>query len=248
MVAEVARSRQAQRDFLASAAHELKTPVTLVAGFARALSDGTARREGAEDDAVEYIQTESAHLVHVVDELFALAKLDADAGALVPAPCRVEALLHATARRFAGASLSRGVAIEVDCGSHIPLCVWDEEQVTSALSNLLGNALEHAGSDTIAVRACVSEGGVTIEVEDWGRGIPPGDLPHIFDRFYRGQSRRGDGHAGLGLALVREIAERHGGSVSVRSGVAEGTCFALTLPLVPPTAADSRVTGSEMTA
>jgi signal transduction histidine kinase len=249
MVAEVARSKQLQRDFVANAAHELKTPVALVVGFARSLSDGTAQRQGALDTAVGYIRTESEHLARAVDQLFALAKLDADVGALMHAPCRPDVLLQQTVARFSEQAMAQGKTIEVECGPDVPVCLWDEDRIASALANLFSNALEHSGSELIRARALHVGPTVVFEVEDWGRGIPAQDLPHIFDRFYRGCGRRGGGHAGLGLALVREIADRHGGTVGLHSRVDAGTRFTLTLPIDALNAAKTAVSPTaEMTA
>jgi signal transduction histidine kinase len=234
MVAEVARSRQLQRDFVANAAHELKTPVALLLGFARSVADGTAQREDAVDEAVEYIQTESEHLARVVDQLFALARLDADTAALRCAPCRPAHMLQQTVTRFREQALIRGKTIEMACEPDMPACSWDEDQVNSAFTNLLSNALEHArGGKTILVRGYRSGPDIIFEVEDSGEGIDPDDLPHLFDRFYRGRNRRTGGHAGLGLALVREVVERHGGAVRAESRAGAGSRFTLILPIQP---------------
>jgi signal transduction histidine kinase len=237
MVAEVARSRQLQRDFVANAAHELKTPVALVTGFARSLTDSTAQRDGAISEAVEYIQTESAHLARVVDQLFDLASLDADSGSTLRLPCQPDIILRQTVARFSGQTLAHGTTVEVECGPDIPVCLWDEQWVVSALTNLISNALEHSGGEVIRTRAFRAGPAMTFEVEDSGSGIAAGDLSHIFERFYRGRGRRVDGHAGLGLALVREVAERHSGTVEVQSREGEGTRFTLTLPLEDPSVA-----------
>lgn len=234
MVAEVARSRKSQYDFVANASHELKTPVALVAGFARSLTDGTARRDDAVAEAVEYIQTESEHLSRVVDQLFALASLDADAGAMIYAPCQPDTLLRRTFARFAWQARSRGIELQVTCDAPIPTCLWDEERIASALSNVICNALDHSGTTLIRARAVHHGAVVVFAIRDSGTGIPSNELAHVFDRFYRGGGKRADGHAGLGLALVREIMERHGGTVEVESTSGEGTCFTLGLPLQAP--------------
>jgi two-component system sensor histidine kinase ResE len=213
--------------------------VALVAGFARSLADGTARRDDAEVDAIEYIQTESEHLSRVVDQLFALASLDADAGTLVPAPCRPDQLLQQTVARFQRQGAWWGATVQLECPSDLPTCLWDEDQVASALANLIGNALEHSGSQTVHVRAARSPGVIVLEVVDRGCGIAQDDLPHVFDRFYRGRARRSGGHGGLGLALVKEVVEAHGGSVAVRSAMGEGAHFTLTLPVEAPAAGET---------
>jgi signal transduction histidine kinase len=232
MVAEVARSRQLQRDFVANAAHELKTPVALVAGFARSLADGTAQRDGATADAVAYIRSESEHLAQIVEHLFALARLDADTGALLLDSCRPDAIVREVAARFARPAMRCGTTVDVECEPDLPKCVWDRESIAAVLTNLIDNALEHSGAQYVAIRVESAGADVIIEIVDRGRGIAPDDLPHVFDRFYRGRAHRRGGHAGLGLALVREVVERHGGNATVISEVGVGTTFTLTLPIV----------------
>lgn len=235
MVAEVARSHQLLRDFIANAAHELKTPVALVAGFADALADGTAQRENALREAVSFIQAESQHLTHIVNQLFALASLDADPEALVLTPCQPSELLRQVVARFASQAREEGKTLSCACRDALPVCIWDTQRVTSALANLIANALDATeGGDAIVVQAAGDGNEVVLAVEDTGRGIAGDDLPHIFDRFYRGQaSTRSQGHAGLGLALVREVAQRHGGTVTVQSQLGHGTCFTVSLPRDP---------------
>lgn len=232
MVAEVARSQQMLRDFMANAAHELKTPVALVAGFSRSLSDGTAVRGDAVHDAVRYIQNESEHLAHVVDQLFALASLDADADALALCRCNPRVLLQQVVERFHGRAEEEGKTLSWEVHGALSKCLWDTHQVISALSNLVSNALDHSSSGgTIIARLYMQESVVIYQVEDTGSGIAPDELIHVFDRFYRGRGTvRSHGHAGLGLAMAQEIARRHSGTVTVESELGAGTCFTLMLP------------------
>lgn len=241
MVSEVARSHQLLRDFMANAAHELKTPVALIAGFSRSLTDGTASREGAVTDAVTYIRDESEHLSHVVDQLFSLASLDANADALYPRECDPAALLIAVLERFQPRAATEGKRLWWHPVSDLPACTWDTDSIVSALGNLISNALDHTQSGD-AVWAHIEVEGETCcyRIGDNGSGIRAEDIPHIFDRFYRGRdSRRQEGHAGLGLAIVREIIERHGGSVRVESTYGVSTEFILTLPLHVQSSAQS---------
>lgn len=232
MVAEVARSHQLLRDFMANAAHELKTPVALVAGFSRSLSDGTAERGDAVRDAVGYIQMESEHLAGVVDQLFALASLDADVDALALSPCHPEDLLAQVMERFGQRAVDEGTHLSAESSGPLPAGRWDGQRVMSALTNLVSNALDHTGPGaTITTRVYAEGNEIRFQVRDSGRGIPADELDHIFDRFYRGRgSSRSHGHAGLGLAMVQEIARRHGGTITVESRVGEGSCFTLSLP------------------
>ncbi|MGI8967552.1 MAG: sensor histidine kinase [Chloroflexota bacterium] len=122
----------------------------------------------------------------------------------------------------------------VEVISPLPRCYWDEERIASMLANLLDNALDHtrAGA-TIVLRLEERADEMVIQVEDSGAGIAAAELPHLFERFYRGRGRaRKEGHAGLGLALVQEIVQRHGGGITVDSRLGEGTTFVIRLPVV----------------
>lgn len=232
MVAEVARSHQTLRDFMASAAHELKTPVALLSGYARALEDGTAARGGAVEDAVRTIRQEGEHLARIVDQLFALASLDAEAETVTPRTCRPDLLAQEVGSTLRLHALNHGTTLSIDAPDTLPICVWDADRVQSALMNLAENALDYTGTGgAVSIAARALDDDIVFEVTDTGCGIVSDDLPHVFDRFYRGRnSVRRDGHAGLGLALVSEVARRHGGRVGVSSRVGEGTTFTLTLP------------------
>jgi signal transduction histidine kinase len=107
----------------------------------------------------------------------------------------------------------------------------DEQRLEQIVSNLLGNAIRHTPpGGLVAAGACAEEDAVRIEVRDTGEGIAPDDVPHVFERFFQGRSQNGEGGAGLGLALVKELTEAMGGCVEAISTPGEGSCFTVRVP------------------
>lgn len=223
-----------RREFVSNASHELKTPV---AGI-RLLADsaGMAAADGDTQGSAAFlsqISGEVGRLQHLVGDLLELSRLEA-----LPSPESTTDVRSAIENASAGhgaAAQRKGIMLGVDLSSIADDDVYvaaDPTDVAIALDNLLANAIHYtdSGSVTITVRATSDE--VMIEVADSGIGISPEHLSRIFERFYRvdeGRSRDVGG-TGLGLSLVRNAAERNGGSVSVASQVGAGSSFVLTLP------------------
>jgi two-component system, OmpR family, sensor histidine kinase MprB len=225
MLARLQDSQAQQRQLVADASHELRTPVTSLrtnvevlrdAGWAGSISD--ADRRALLDDVVE----QAEELGNLVGDLISLAR----DGEAPPASedVRLDELVAEAvvrARRHAPqASFSLLAEPSVVAGA--------PDRIGRAVNNLLDNAAQH--SDRVEVR--VGADG-TVAVRDHGPGIPEGDVPHLFDRFYRGATARGRPGSGLGLAIVRQVAESHGGSVRVESPEDGGARFVLTLPGAP---------------
>jgi two-component system, OmpR family, sensor histidine kinase MprB len=225
MLARLQTSQSQQRQLVADASHELRTPVTSLrtnvevlrdAGWAGSISD--ADRSALLDDVVE----QAEELGNLVGDLISLAR-DGEAPPATEDVRLDELVAEAVvrARRHAPqASFSLLAEPSVVAGA--------PDRIGRAVNNLLDNAAQH--SDRVEVR--VGADG-TVAVRDHGPGIPEGDLPHLFDRFYRGATARGRPGSGLGLAIVRQVAESHGGSVSVESPEDGGARFVLTLPGAP---------------
>lgn len=222
-----------QREFLADVAHELRTPVTAIEGFATALRDGTAQAPADRREAAAFIEQEAARLRELVRDLQLLTRLDLEPPVRT-APLDLGDLGREAVARFAGAARRAGVRLEPPEGAMPALA--DAESVDTIVSNLLANALAATPPGGRVRVRLVSEGGAPgLSVEDTGRGIPPEHLPHVFDRLYRVERSRarGDGGgSGLGLSIVRRLATRLGGRVTVRSAPGRGSAFTLLLPPV----------------
>jgi two-component system OmpR family sensor kinase/two-component system sensor histidine kinase BaeS len=134
---------------------------------------------------------------------------------------------------FSELAARRQVALEGCAGPDVDPVLMDAQMIGRVLSNLLGNAIRHTPSGgTVVVEASRSAQGVRVEIHDTGEGISAEDLPHIFERFYRGEKSRSrsTGGAGLGLAIAKGIVEAHGGRIGVESAIGQGTCFFFVLP------------------
>jgi signal transduction histidine kinase len=222
-------------------AHELRTPVTSIEGFAQALADGTARTEEDRREATAFIREEAARLRELVRDLQELTYLD-----LQP-EVRSEPLDLGDAARRAAARLAldahvKGVSLTA-AGDAAAL--GDPGHVDTILTNLVANALRATpAGGAVTLTAVAGRGEAGVAVRDTGTGIAPEHLPHIFDRLYRVQAgrERAAGGSGLGLSIVRRLATLLGGRVTVESAVGEGSTFTLWLPasaVAPP--APSRV-------
>lgn len=234
MASQVQRTNQVQRDFVANVSHDLRTPLTMIAGFSQALLDGTAPAEEIESLA-EVINTEAGKMQRLVDDLLQMTKLEAGLLMLDRRPVQTRPYVQAVIDRVAPpAQRDRGVTIENKVPASTPPIDVDPERFERALKNLLDNALQYTPVGGAVVVDAQSDGrdSVRIQVADTGVGISPEDLPRVFERFYRSDRSRErmSGHSGLGLAIVHEIVEAHGGTVGVDSELGTGTTVWIAVP------------------
>ncbi len=234
MVTRMQSSQKSQRHFVANVSHELKTPLTSIQGFAQAMLDGTADTPEAREQAAEVIYTESGRMHRMVLDLLDLARLDAGTADLKMSPLNISALLNAIMEKFSPMATKAGVTISVNVPANLPVLFADGDRLAQVFTNLVDNALKFTPADgTIKLQAEIVLGEMQVSVNDTGRGIPASALPHVFDRFYQADTSRSRGKhgAGLGLAIVSEIVQAHGGRISVRSQEGQGTSFVVNLPL-----------------
>lgn len=222
---QLARAREAERSFLLSVSHELKTPLTSIAGYAEALRDGAV----ASDDAAETISAEAERLARLVGDLLDLARMNRTDFAVHPTEIDLGEVAADAARRYQPQAASFGVALAA-CSEGPAPAVADADRVLQVISNLVENALRLTppGGE---VRVVAEPG--CVRVEDSGPGLAPDDREHAFERFYL-HSRYGKERpvgTGLGLALVKELTEAMGGSVEVESDPGRLTVFTVRLPV-----------------
>ncbi len=228
MSQSLARQETLRRNLMADIAHELRTPLTVMRGDLEALLDGVFEPT---PEALASLQEETLLLSRLVDDLRALAQAEAGQLRLERRPTDLAELLRGVVASFDLQAEGQGQTLSLDVPADLPPANVDPQRVRQVVANLVSNALRHAPkSGRVAVSAAAGGGSVQISVADDGPGIAAEDLPHIFDRFWRGGGVRVDG-SGLGLAIARELVRAHGGRIWVESAPGVGSTFHLTLPL-----------------
>jgi signal transduction histidine kinase len=222
---------RARREFIANASHELRTPLFSLGGFLELLEnedlDPATQRE-----FLETMREQIERLTKLATELLDLSRLDAGRMRVEIEPLDLASLAQTLASEFRAVAQGSGHVLEVADGS-APTAVGDEERTLQIGRILVENAIHHTPSGTsVRLSTARREGTALLVVEDDGAGIPPDDVPHVFERFYRVGGSAATG-SGLGLAIARELAGLMGGSVELRSG-AGLTMFMLVLPAASP--------------
>jgi two-component system sensor histidine kinase BaeS len=232
MSAELARANQTRRQMTADIAHDLRTPLTVIRGYAEALRDGDLPVTSA---TFETIYQEAEHLSRLVEDLRTLSLVDAGKLTLNCIEIPPRALLERAAAAYLPQAQHLGIMLDVDAAVNLPSVHVDPERLAQVLGNLVENALRYTSvSGRITLAARRQADAVQLTVRDTGIGIDPADLPCIFDRFYRGDDARetNEGESGLGLAIAKSLVEAHGGSISVISKPGKGSTFTITLPII----------------
>jgi signal transduction histidine kinase len=230
MAVSLAEAEILRRNLIADVSHELRTPLTIIQGNIQAILEGVYPLEMAQ---MTGLYDETRLLTRLVDDLHDLALADAGQLRLDRTPVNLSNLARTAVGQFESVAEAAGVKLTLEISEDVPEVLGDADRLAQVLRNLLSNAIRHTpagGQVTMRVERAGEQ--VTIEVADTGSGIAPEDLPHVFDRFYRGdksRSRRGGG-AGLGLAITRQLVTAHGGQIAVASTPGLGTTFTISLP------------------
>ncbi|HTV98891.1 MAG TPA: HAMP domain-containing sensor histidine kinase [Streptosporangiaceae bacterium] len=226
-MAEREASQEAARRFFADASHELRTPLASLRANAELYQQGALTSRGQVDEAMRRITLESQRMSGLVDDMLRLARLDQH-------PVRrselvdLTGLVEASAERARLSDPERAWRACVEPGLQV---TGDEELLRRAVDNLLANVRAHTPAGVLAtITAAAREGSVVVEVSDDGPGVPAGQLPRIFDRFYRGTATSGRPGAGLGLAIVATVAGTHHGTAEAALNEPSGLRVTLTLP------------------
>ena len=233
MIERIDSAFNAQRQFIADASHELRTPLTIICSELE-----FAKRRVADGETIESLQnslSEIDRLARMAESLLLLARLDSSTSLITFSPVRLDELLPECVQLVNKIAEQKGIQIKVHVDEAVEI-QGDSERLKSALLNLLDNAVKYSqtgGEVRVSLSILTSpDREAQITVADNGHGISPDDLPHIFERFYRASSNRGESSgSGLGLAIAQRVISLHSGDIQVASELSEGTVFTVNLPI-----------------
>ena len=232
LLARLDQAFELQRQFMADASHELRTPVAIMSGEAELALSRDERSTAELRTALVNIRHEARRLKRIVDDLFLLARANAGEQLLAPSSLYLGDLARECLQTVRSLAAAKDIALHYDGADELPY-IGDEALLRRMVMNLLDNAIKYTPSGgLVTLRATSRDGRYVVDVVDTGRGIPPEAQARLFDRFYRARVERDktDGGAGLGLAIAHWIAESHGGTITLVRSDATGSTFRIELP------------------
>ena len=217
-------SEKLQKTIFQNASHELRTPLMSIQGYAEGISTNVLKDH---ESAARIITTESKKMSDLVDEMLFISRMDENPVTEEDMTLiELRQIIEDCREEICIVGEKKGVVIieSLDGGKYF--IKGDEKQITKAISNVMSNGIRYA-KEKLALTGAIVDGIITIQVTDDGDGIAEADLPHIFDRFYKGEG----GHFGIGLAITKDIIENHGGTIEAEN-LERGACFTIKLPAV----------------
>lgn len=232
---QIEATDRSRRAFVSNVSHELRTPVAIIHGVAERLIDQEQRHEPIDSNGLEIVRRETEMLTRLIDDLFTLTRIEEHNLRLEREELSVASVSREAVRGLSDlAWTQRKVRVESLVPGDLPSVLADSTRVRQIINNLLYNALRHTpegGLIVIQGRQVADQ--VELSISDTGMGIPEEELKSVFDRFYQAErSQRGREGSGLGLNIVKQLVEAHGGRISAESIVGQGTTFRFSLPIV----------------
>lgn len=237
LVRDITRERELERmksDFVAIVSHELRTPLFYIKGFIELLLQGKAEDPKVRTEFLNIIRDQTDHLSKLVEDILDTSKMEQGNFLLKRERVPMEDLIRQAVADAEGMASNAGVHVRVEISEPLPEVMGDFVRLKQVMANLLGNAIKFSKPGGIAiVRGLRKPGEVWVQVVDFGAGIPPQSLPHVFDKFFQVEpsQTRTSGGAGLGLYIARHIVENLGGRIWVESELGKGSTFTFALPV-----------------
>ena len=225
--------------FLSDASHELKTPLAAMSGYAQDaeldLMHGGDRT--TVQNKLRRISSEANRMALMVTQILDATRIEEGRMVLEKAPCDLDSLVRKTVETYFAVLNKNNNRLILRIPIDLPKVNADSTRLQRVFVNLISNALKHTKNGTVLIKAEADDEAVTVTVKDTGSGISPEDLPHIWERYYKG--KHSETGTGLGLFICKFIVESHGGTIGVESEEGKGTAFTFTLPLAPEQTADA---------
>jgi two-component system, OmpR family, phosphate regulon sensor histidine kinase PhoR len=222
-----------RRDFVANVSHELKTPLTVISGFAETLRDPSLE-EADRQRFVGLLASNTSRMKRIVDDLLDLSRYESSTWAPNPSEVDLEVILAELFTQFDPVASAKGLSLVAEVEPAARTVRFDPTALRQVLSNLIENAIRYTTTGGVTVSATRADASIVVSVTDTGIGIAPEHLGRIFERFYRADPARSraDGGTGLGLAIVRHLVEAHDGRVNAESAPGAGTAVHIVLPSI----------------
>jgi signal transduction histidine kinase len=233
MAAQIDQNDRARRAFISNVSHELRTPVSIIQGTTERLLSYPGSPSPEMDRGLQVIHHEGQMLIRLVEDLFTIARIEEHNLRLVRSPLDMSSVANEVVEGVRDlAWTQQKVSVETLVSPDLPQVLADRDRVRQIINNLVYNALRHTPEGgLVIIQARARSPFVEVEVSDTGIGIEPEKLETIFSRYYQTeQTRRSGEGSGLGLGIVQQLVKAHGGEISVRSKIGQGTTFCFTLP------------------
>jgi two-component system sensor histidine kinase ResE len=238
-ITEQVKLEKMRTDFIANVSHEIRTPLSMMQGYSEALLDGMAASPEEGRELIQVIHEESLRMGRLVKDLLDLTRMEAGHAEMSLRQVDAGELCERVYRKFSVRAKEQEIDLQLSLHSDLILESADEDKLEQVLTNLLDNAFRHTPSGKQvkiqAHRVKAPKGdALQVIVSDQGVGIPAGDLPFVFERFYKADKARVRGETvgtGIGLAIVKNIVTAHHGTITAASEVGKGTVFTVTIPI-----------------
>ncbi|KUO68730.1 MAG: PAS domain-containing sensor histidine kinase [Clostridia bacterium BRH_c25] len=233
-VTQLKQLEKARTDFVSTISHEFKTPLTsIMMGTSMVLDGSMGTLNEEQQDVMNTIKEDGERLTRLVNDLLELSRIESGSSAFDMEPCSIDTVIDNSVKQFAIQAAHKSVSISTRIEENMPKVIADNEKITWVFNNLISNALKYTNpGDEIVIDAFIENGKMHVSVKDTGIGIPEEFQEKIFDKYVqvRGQDLEARG-TGLGLAVVKEIINTHGGEIWCESKMDTGSIFTFTLPL-----------------
>lgn len=233
---EERRTDKLRKDFIANVSHELRTPISMMQGYSEAIVDDIAETKEEKNELAQIIHEESLRMGRLVNDLLDLARMEAGHSQLQKELVEIKPYLQRIVKKFQGVATENNIRLMHEFQLTVRYVSLDPDKIEQVFTNLIDNAIRHTDDHGfVLIKVKNSESELYVSIEDNGSGIPEEDLPFVFERFYKADKSRTRNKekkgTGLGLAIAKNIVESHGGTISVKSKLQQGTTFSFRIPL-----------------